>query len=81
VRSGAAVGLAAVLLLLVGFWFTRPELATRQVRYGGQLCTEYFSLKDGMEVRAECPSRGGESYEDTTEARQYRPNFPVKRVE
>lgn len=62
-----------------GVMFTRPDLSTRLVKYNGQLCTEYFDLKDGMEVRAECPSRGGEWYADTTEVRAYRANFPVKR--
>lgn len=78
---GVAAALVAALLLVVGLAVNRPELATRQVRYNGQLCTEYFDLKDGMERRAECPSRGGESYADTTEARRYPPSFPVKRVE
>jgi hypothetical protein len=79
--SYVAIVLVAVLLFLVGFTLTRPELSTRQVRYNGQLCTEYFDRKDGMERRTECPSRGGESYADTAEVRQYPPNFPVKRVE
>jgi len=73
--------LAAALLLLIGFALTRQELSTRQVRYRGQLCTEYFDLKDGMEVRAECPSRGGEWYVDTARIIEYPPGFPVKHVE
>jgi hypothetical protein len=73
--------MVVALPLLAWFLISRPELSTRLVRYNGQLCTEYFDLKDGMERRAECPSRGGEPYADTTEARQYPPNFPVKRLE
>jgi hypothetical protein len=75
----------SVLALVVGLlvWcavmLTRAELSTRLVRYDGQLCTEYFDLKDGMPVRAECPSRGGEWYGDTMEVRTYPANFPVKR--
>jgi len=79
--KGLAVLLALALVLLVGFRLRRPALATRQVRYNGQLCTEYFDLKDGMERRAECPSRGRESYTDPTKARQYPPGFPVERLD
>lgn len=61
-------------LLLLG----RQDIQTRQVRYNGQLCTEYFDAKDGIEVRAECPSRGGERYVDTLRLIEYAPGFPIK---
>ena len=41
-------------------WFTRPDISTRVVCARGQVCTEYFNLKDGVTVRAVCPRVGGE---------------------
>ena len=68
------IALPGLLLVLWG----RPDIRTRRVRYRGQLCTEYFNSKDGLEVRAECPSRGGEWYDDTSQARAYPSGFPVR---
>ena len=59
---------------------TRPDIRTRQVRYNGELCTEYFDTKTGIAVRAECPSRDGEWYVDTSRTIQYAPGFPVERT-
>lgn len=44
----------------VFWWFTRADISTRAVCTGGQICTESFSLKDGLPVRSVCPSEGGE---------------------
>jgi hypothetical protein len=57
-------GVAALALLGGGilWWFTRDELSTRVVCTNGQVCTEYFSVKDGLPVRSTCPSEGGEKY-------------------
>jgi hypothetical protein len=80
-RTGyVAVVVAVLAVILLSVLLSRTEVGTRQVRYGEQLCTEYFDLKDGIERRAVCPSRGGESYTDTTEARNYPPGFPIKHV-
>ena len=38
------------------------DVSTRLVCTDGRVCTEHFRLKDGMPVRQECPSRGGEKY-------------------
>lgn len=73
--GAVAIGVVA----LAAFVFTRPDIRTRQVRYNGELCTEYFDTKDGLEVRAVCPSRGGEWYVDTSRAIHYAPEFPVER--
>ena len=43
-------------------WFTHPDISTRVVCTQGQVCTEYFNLKDGLTIRAVCPSVGGERY-------------------
>ena len=72
--GGVAVGLLVLALLELN----RRDIRTRQVRYNGELCTEYFDTKDGVEVRAECPSRGGEWYVDTGRVIHYAPNFPVE---
>jgi len=58
------LGIAAFIVAagLVFWWFTREETGTRQVCSDGQVCTESFSLKDGLPVRAVCPSTGGEQY-------------------
>ena len=78
-RQWYVVGAVAVgLLAFAGFMVTRRDVRTRQVRYNGELCTEYFDTKDGIEVRAVCPSRGGEWYVDTTRATQYPPGFPIE---
>jgi hypothetical protein len=73
--SGA---LALAVLTLGAFMLARRDIRTRQVRYNGELCTEYFDTKDGLPIRAECPSRGGEWYVDTSRAVQYAHGFPVK---
>jgi hypothetical protein len=73
VTAAIVIGLVAVGAIL----FSRPEIRTRRVKYRNQICTEYFDLKDGMPVRAECPSRGAERYVDTLRNIRYAPNFPV----
>jgi hypothetical protein len=75
VAGAVAIGVVA----LAAFMVTRRDIRTRQVRYKGELCTEYFDTKDGMEVRAVCPSHGGEWYVDTSRTIQYAPRFPVER--
>ncbi len=56
------VGAAIVVALACVFLFPRQEVGTRVVCTGGQACTEYFSLKDGLPLRAVCPSDGREQY-------------------
>ena len=73
IAGAVALGVLAVAVVLL----TRPDIGTRQVRYNGELCTEYFDAKDGIGVRAECPSRGGEWYVDTSRTIRYAPGFPV----
>ena len=77
-RRYAAGAVAIGVVALAAFMFTRRDVRTRQVRYNGELCTEYFDTKDGVEVRAVCPSQGGEWYVDTSRTIQYPPNFPVE---
>ena len=84
---GSLFGIAVLVLRLAilgfigygAFMLARRDIRTRQVRYNGELCTEYFDTKDGMEVRAVCPSHGGEWYVDTSRTIQYAPRFPVER--
>lgn len=52
-----AIGAAAIWLL-----FVRADISTRAVCVDGQVCTEYFNLKDGVPVDSVCPSQGGETY-------------------
>jgi hypothetical protein len=58
------LGIAAFAAVagLALWWFTRDETGTRLVCRDGQVCTESFSFKDGLPVRAVCPSTGGEQY-------------------
>jgi hypothetical protein len=63
----AALAIAAAALLAIGaaaLWllFVRADISTRAVCVDGQVCTEYFNLKDGLPVDSVCPSEGGERY-------------------
>ena len=73
---GTAIFLAVVAI--TAYVASRPDIRTRQVRYKGVLCTEYFDTKDGAPVRAHCPSQGGEWYVDTIRTITYAPDFPVE---
>jgi hypothetical protein len=57
-------GIASLALIGGGvlWWFSRQDISTRLVCTAGQICTEYFSLKDGLPVRSVCPSEGREKY-------------------
>ena len=57
----AVVALAGVAALAFA-WFAHGDLDTRLACSGGRLCTEYFSLKDGLTVRAVCPREGSEHF-------------------
>jgi hypothetical protein len=76
-RSITAVLAAIAVLASLNWWFTRPEISTRLVRIQGRCCTEYFDLKDGRPVQTECPSRGGESYDDSDRPINYSPGYPI----
>ena len=56
------VGGLVVLCGTIFWWFTRREISTMAVCTDGQVCTEYFDLKDGVAFRSLCPSKGGEEY-------------------
>jgi len=59
------LGLAAfAAFTALTFWFfTREETETRLWCTDGRVCTEYFSLKDGLPVRTVCPAEGNETYD------------------
>ena len=59
---GIGVGIAAAVWGGVIWFAVREETSTRLSCVDGQVCTEYFSLKDGRTVRSVCPSEGGEKY-------------------
>jgi hypothetical protein len=63
-RLSLAVAVGGLVVLCGSiFWlFTRRETSTMAVCTGGQVCTEYFYLKDGVAFRSVCPSEGGEEY-------------------
>jgi hypothetical protein len=56
------VGGLALLCGVVYLWYTRSEISTMAICADGQVCTDYFYLKDGLPVRTVCPSKGGEEY-------------------
>jgi hypothetical protein len=43
----------------LGEWIYGMEIATREVRVAGRTCVEYFSAKDGLPVRVDCPPPEG----------------------
>jgi hypothetical protein len=59
---GIGVGIAAAVWGGVLWFSARTETSTRLICVDSQVCTEYFSLKDGSPVRSVCPSEGGERY-------------------
>ena len=42
----------------LGEWFHGMDVGAREVAVSGQTCTEYFSLKDGLPLRVDCPANG-----------------------
>ena len=62
-RGLLVAGVACLAFASLVLWvFTREEVGSRLMCSDGRVCTEYFSLKDGLGVRWKCPSVGHEQY-------------------
>jgi hypothetical protein len=47
----------------IGEFFEAADIGSRPITQVGKSCVEYFSLKDGMPVRVDCPAPRGQSTE------------------
>ena len=77
----ATAGTVAIVGVCAFLFFTDSGVDTYQVRYQGQLCTEYKDLKQGVPMHVVCPSDGHESWIDTLRPKRYPQGVPIEHLD